>query len=396
MNDSNPPKTNRRRYRFAGFLVLGAWLLPSEVWGNAGPPTRGGTPFLVEPVGIKDVEIVREHLSIDLRGFASGRPAQVEAVYQLRNRGPEQKLDLVFVTGASAVLGFQIRLGDEPVASRPAEDLQLPAEWQLPATTPDIYGRGGVPYYTAARNTRTVKPMAFTLLLAPGPHTLQVRYGTHGLVRLRDHGRPTVYHQLAYVLAPARSWAGFGGLDISVQLPPGWRAASVPALQRDGDALTGSFSDVPADALALTIQAPEGWAYHLVKYAATGFFILAALGGGVLCWYGGWSKGRRLPLTGEPRPGWLKRHAWPRSLGLGLLWSVAFPATALLALLGPDSLLPAGQQSDSYGKAWIAIGAFIPAVPLFFVGFVLAQSTAIVTHQWRDSAAQGRHQVTQR
>ena len=396
MNDSNPPKTNGPWYRFAGFLVLGAWLLPSEVWGNAGPPTRGGTPFLVEPVGIKDVEIVREHLSIDLRGFASGRPAQVEAVYQLRNRGPEQKLDLVFVTGADAVLGFQIRLGDEPVASRPAEDLQVAAEWQPPATTPDIDARGSVPYYTAARGTRTVKPMAFTLLLPPGSHTLQVRYGTHGLVRLRDHGQPTVYHQLAYVLAPARSWAGFGGLDISVQLPPGWRAASVPPLEREGDTLQGSFAELPADALGLTVQAPEGWAYHLVKYAATGFFILAALGGLVLCWYGGWSKGRRLPLTGEPRPGWLKRHAWPRSLGLGLLWSVAFPATALLALLGPDSLLPAGQQSDSYGKAWIAIGAFIPAVPLFFVGFVLAQSTAIVTHQWRDSAAQGRHQVTQR
>ena len=57
-------------------LVLSLWLLPGEVLGNAGPPTRGVTPFLVKPVGIKDVEIVREHLSIDLRGFASGGPAR--------------------------------------------------------------------------------------------------------------------------------------------------------------------------------------------------------------------------------------------------------------------------------------------------------------------------------
>ena len=376
MNDSNPQKTNRRWYRFAGFLVLGAWLLPAEVWGNMGPPTRGVTPFLLEPVGITDVEIVREHLSINLRGFASGEPAQIEAVYQLRNRGPEQTLDLVFVTGASAVLGFQIHLGNEPVASRPAEDLQLPAEWQLPATTPDIYGRRGVPYHAAARGTRTVKPMAFTLLLPPGSHTLQVRYATQGLVRLWGHGRPLVYHQLAYVLAPARSWAGFGGLDISVQLPPGWRAATTPALQRDGDALKGSFSDVPADALALTIQAPEGWAYHLLWYVSMALFALALLGGGVLCWYGGRSKGRSLPLPGEPRPGWLKRRAWPRSLGLAFLWSVAFPATAILALFAPDLLLPAGQQSDTYGKAWIAFGAVVLAVPLFFVGFVIALSAA--------------------
>jgi len=335
----------------AGILVFGTLLLPAVGWGNAGPPTRGAPAFLAEPVGIRDVEIVREHLNIDLRGFASGGPAQVEAVYQLRNRGLEQTLDLVFVTGAGAVLGFQIRLGDEPVASRPAEDLQVRAAWQPPATTPDIDGRGSVPYYTAARGSLTVKPMAFTLLLPSGSHTLRVRYLTQCLVRLWGHGRPTVYHQLAFVLAPARSWAGFGGLDVTVQLPPGWRAASSPALQRDGDALKGSFSDVPADALGLTVQASEGWAYHLLWYVSMALFALASLGGGVLCWYGGRSKGRRLPLAGEPRPGWLKRHAWPRSLGLGLLWSVAFPATSLLALFAPDLLLPAGQQSDTYWKA---------------------------------------------
>ena len=93
--------------------VFGTLLLPAVGWSNAGPPTRGAPAFLAEPVGIRDVEIVREHLNIDLRGFANGGPAQVEAVYQLHNRGPEQMLDLVFVTGAGAVLGFQVRLGDE-------------------------------------------------------------------------------------------------------------------------------------------------------------------------------------------------------------------------------------------------------------------------------------------
>ena len=182
---------------------------------------------------------------------------------------------------------------------------------------------------------------------------------------------------------------------MTVQVPPGWRAASVPALQREGDTLKGNFSKLPADALGLTLQAPEGWAYHLLKYVALGLFALAALGGGVLCWYGGRSKGRRLPLPGEPRPGWLQRHAWPRSLGLGFLWSVAFPATALLALFAPDLLLPAGQQSDTYWKAWPAFGAMILAVPLFFVGFLLAQSTAMVTRPRKHSEAGDRHQVPQ-
>ena len=59
---------------------------------------------------------------------------------------------------------------------------------------------------------------------------------------------PTITWQFAYVLAPARAWGGFGGLDVEVLLPHGWRAAYTPDLLRNGDMLRRNFDVVPADA----------------------------------------------------------------------------------------------------------------------------------------------------
>jgi hypothetical protein len=40
-------------------------------------------------------------------------------------------------------------------------------------------------------------------------------------------------------------------------------------------------------------------------------------------------------------------------------------------------VLPDGQQSDTYGKARPAFGAFLLTVPLLFAGFMIAQITAL-------------------
>ena len=67
---------------------------------------------------------------------------------------------------------------------------------------------------------------------------------------------PVRYWQLGYVLSPARQWASFGTLDVSVQLPSGWSFASSPGLARSGDEARGSFQGVPADSLGMTAQFP--------------------------------------------------------------------------------------------------------------------------------------------
>src|SRR5206468_3910385 len=122
--------------------------------------------------------------------------------------------------------------------------------------------------------------LAFALTFAPGVHEVTVRYRARPTAH--SAGSPALFWQLAYVLAPARSWAGFGGLAARIDLPPGWRAAVTPAMHRQGDALVGTWSALPADAIAITAQAPVGsgagrWAV-LAAVAAAALAFCAWLG----------------------------------------------------------------------------------------------------------------------
>jgi hypothetical protein len=341
---------------------------------NVGPPASGGQ-ITAEPVGVVGVDITHETLTIDLRPLAANGLAQVEAAYLLHNRGPEQRLDLLFASGAAGMADFRVWLGGRPVASRPAADTTLPATWQAPRHTPGLGGEGELDYLRY--QSRGVTPVAFTVVVPPGPHELKVRYAAEAATHL--HGRPTVYRQFAYVLAPARAWSGFGGLGVTIHLPENWRAACTPALDREGDTLRGNFADLPADAIALTVQAPEGWAYRPLTYASLGLLGAVLLGGGVACWWGGRSKGRRGAGPAGARPTWLDRHAWPRSIGLGVAWGSAVLGAGLFATFGPDWVLPAGQVSRyGYGQAFATIGVCFLSLLAAPVGFVIAQLTAVV------------------
>jgi hypothetical protein len=347
-------------------MLLG--LTPSAAWANVGPPTQGGH-IVAEPTGLQDVDVTGETLVIDLRPLANGEPAQVEATYHLQNRGGEKKLDLVFASGSDHVTDFQVLLGDRMLASTPANQRDLPKSWQPPRQTPGLAGREGLGYLQYGR--RGVTPLAFTAQLSPGPQTLRVHYLADAA---RDHhGEVTDYWQFAYVLAPAREWARFGGLDLAVHLPEHWQGASTPPLTREGDTLRGTFADLPADALALTVQAPVGWTYRPLVYLSQGLLAAAGLGGLVLCWWVGRGRGRRL------------QRAWPAALGLGFLWALAVLAAGLFAVFGPDLAIPALQKNTyGYGAIFAVLGVLALSALSLPAGFGITLVTAaVVRHRVR-------------
>jgi hypothetical protein len=372
--------SHHRRLIWAVAAVL---VFPALVRANVGPPASGGQ-LTAEPVGIKDVAIERETLSIDLRPLADRGRAHVEAVYHLYNHGAERTLDLLFASGSADVADFRVWFDDRPVASAPVADAKLPESWKAPKETPGI-GGGSVLNYPLY-HARPVQPLGFALVVPSGRHTLKVAYAADAGEHL--YGYPTVYRQFAYVLAPARSWAGFGGLDVTVHVPAGWHAASTPELTRDGDTLTGHFPDVPADSIALTVQAPAGWAYWPAVYGSIGLLVLAVIAGIYLCWRLGRAKGRSLAQSPDfGRTGW---RAWRRSVVLSVAWGLAVLATGLLATFGPEWLLPAGQISHyGYGQAFAMIGVALLAICVIPVGFAIAQLTAVfVRREWARAGGQ--------
>lgn len=327
-----------------GVLVMVLGLVPVATWANLGPPSYGGQ-VTAEPLGIENVEITRETLTIDLRPVAQKELARVEAVYHLRNEGKEQQQDLLFALGTAGTEDFQVWLNGQPIATRPEPEQNLPTSWQPPDHTPGLDNQP----LDYLRHSYQVVPMALTVSIPPGEQDLKVSYLTQTTTHLL--GKPTIFHQFAYVLAPAKSWAAFGGLDITVHLPPAWQVAITPTLTREGDDLKGAFSELPDDAISLTMQAPAGWTYLPVKYGSQVLLGLTWLGGLGLGWRLGQTQGQRVTQKSS------RLQAWPWSLGFGLIWGMALLAMGWLAIYSPDWMLPAGQVSRyGYGQGFALIG----------------------------------------
>lgn len=310
------------------------------------PESRPGDAPREPAGGLKSVRILSETLLIDMRPLKQLRPVIVEATYLVSNEADEHSLDLVFVAasmrpgaawvwngggwlpspgGPGAERG--VWLDGRPVEARAdADDAGLPAEWAPPSTTPGLLpGQGELPFKSSGKET-----LSFRVTLAPGRHELRVRYEARPGA-YADARSDAVYWQLGYVLAPAREWAGFGGLDAKVLLPAGWRAAARPEMRREGDALVAHWDALPADTLAVTAQTDEEtvydpWLFWKALLILCGLFTAPAA-------FAGWKLGAWLGRRG-------RTSAWgllASPLFVVLLYVLSyFVASALSAPRAPE------------------------------------------------------------
>jgi hypothetical protein len=327
---------------------------------NVGAPTQGGQ-LAGEPAGIRDIAIAHEDLAIDLRPLVDGNLAQVSATYHLDNRAADQTLDLVLASGSGEPVQFRVTLDGAEVPTAAWPDAALPASWQAPTATPRLDGDGELGYELRHPGG----PLGFRLAVPPGRHTLSLAYSADPV---HHHaGEPMLLHQFVYVLSPARTWAGFGGLDVTLRVPPGWRAAVRPALVRDGDTLHAAFPDLPADAIAVTVAAPAG-AFRIIRYTAGALFAIVALCGGIAVARVAAARERHALAAGKLPSPWV-------ALGAGFAWSAAFLAAGLCAVLGPAEALPAAQVDHrGYGEAFAAILVVIGALFVLPIGVWVARA----------------------
>jgi len=306
-------RTARLRLPFAVASALLLLAIPrAAAWANMAAPPEPHTVHagsrLGEPAGgLRGLFIEHETLRLDLRPLAKGRPVWVEAAYRVRNDGPARDLDLLFVANGLARGATSVTVDGKAVASTPGVAGALPPTWRAPASTPALDSAGGtLPYAPRGEGT-----LAFRARLPAGRHEIRVRYPAEATAYSVNDLTPV--WQLGYVLAPARDWGGFGGAEVRVEAPRGWRVRTQPALRRDGDALVGRWTGLPADALTISAQQPEpaSGPWYLLWLAMT------ALGLILIGWLGA-RLGASLVRKGKSR--W---WALPASAGLALAWTVA-------------------------------------------------------------------------
>jgi hypothetical protein len=341
-----------------GFVSLGPAV------ANFGP-RYGVGDVTGEPVGIIDIEILSETLRIDLRPLLQKGRAQVKAVYELHNSKTTKNVELLFVSGSPELLNLRVWLDDRLITPSVEKDQVLPASWQPPKHTPG-FDKGEPIYFNRSGSAR---PVAFDATVPTGLHVLKVEYSADLVIN--ELGFPGIYNHFAYILAPAKSWSRFDGLDVSIDLPSGWRVACNLHLAREGDTLKGHFGEIPEDALTMTLQFEEGWFFWFLYRGAWGLFVAVLLGGIVACWIGGRAATRRLAIFGTPGG---SRYCWPMNLGVASLWGMSVVFAGIAAVIVPTLALPMGQASSRFVDVYLCLGIVVLPVVIIPIGFIIGQA----------------------
>lgn len=328
--------------------------VPTAASANMASPVQPGTPVGEPAAALAGLRVVREALRIDLAPLGRGRPfAVIEATYRIDNLGEPRPVPLEFLALGGDLSAVEVAFDGRPVEAERVDSLAVPAAWTAATQTPAL---GGDPApYAAEAAVGTPSGLRFTLTIPRGQHVVEVRYRVRaGSYDAGDH--PNRIWQVAYGLAPARLWAGFGQLDVEVAVPEGWEAAASLPLRREGDRLVGRFSGVPGDVLAVSVRAP----------APAGRFPLrlgAFAGALVIVSFAGWIGGRLVARAGRSA-GW----ALPASLlgGVGA-------AALLVGLVGTADDLG---DSAAFGYGSIMGLIFVGGPLALVIGTGLAQIVA--------------------
>ncbi len=240
--------------KYIALLVV--LVFPStSCFANLSGPWKPGQ-LLVDVQGVKDVAIVREKLRIDLRPVEQGNAIRITATYLIEHQQPAKDLPLTFITGVESVKGVKCTLNGMPVKFTTKQVVTMPNSWKPPAATPGFVPEEELLYSRSITDTQH-EWILFTVPLQTGRQTIEVTYEVEaGAYYSQYHAAK--YWQTAYILAPARTWKSFGGLDLEVLAPNNWQVKSNLPLQNQGQSWTASFDSLPADFISLTTQHPNG------------------------------------------------------------------------------------------------------------------------------------------
>lgn len=238
------------------FFVLLISLLPSSrCLGNLSGPWHGGQ-LLIDVDGVKDIAIVREKLRIDLRPLEQGNMIRITATYVIDHSQSPRNLPLTFITGVQSVQGIRCSVDGSPLPFTKKQVREMPESWKPPTQTPGFVPDEQLLYSRSITDTQH-EWILFTVPLQTGKQTIEVSYEVEAGSYYYERSTAK-YWQTAYILAPARTWKSFGGLDLEVLAPDNWQVKSNLPLVNQGQQWSASFDSLPADFIALTTQHPNG------------------------------------------------------------------------------------------------------------------------------------------
>ncbi|BCX03081.1 MAG: hypothetical protein KatS3mg053_1019 [Candidatus Roseilinea sp.] len=280
-----------------------------------------------------------------LHSLEQAKPARIIATYTLNNRGSSREVALMFITHSGRAVSFEVKLNDESIElnAHQVNPASLPAKWRPPKSIPGLDG-ALIPYLPSSFRDSEIAIARFEPVILAGLNTSTAQYEAE-VARYVRGGTLTDQWLLACSLTPARSWASFGQLNVTVFTSPVWLIAIELALARSGDVLTGAFSGLPADAITIATRAPESAACIIAAFVLTASLFVVLADGSLMLLRTSWRRGK------------VGKGVVLAALGMALLWAALVLAIGLAGVFIPPLLLPPLQaNSDSYTHVLISIG----------------------------------------
>jgi hypothetical protein len=186
--------------------------------------------------------------------------------------------------------------------------------------------------------------LLFHIDFPPGKQrTITVRYEQRATLDREAHVNAT--SRFEYLLSPAKRWASFGPLDISIRVPPHTELWSPLPLRRDGDARRASLAGLPEGELHFSAMSLDGLWFGMTETAGYWAILIVTMAGAALGV--GASTGKR----------WAARRRWARALLRVFVAGPAAAAASLAMLVMLMSAFPGHALGFGYGG--LAFGALL-------------------------------------
>ncbi len=263
-----PVRPGRTRVMLGLVVLVCAWANATQA--NMAKWWRDGEGYgPLAPQSDTHVRVDSEDLSFDVA--PSLDRAQVTATYRLTSGdGTPSSADVAFVFVAAegapeAAPHASIAIDDLPVPFRVVTDDDL-----LAHATPEEVARLHDAWSTLAGGRHLVW-LTFRLEVgASATRTVTVRYEHAAGDDTRQAVNTTFTYE--YLLSPAKRWAGFGPLHLTIHLPPGTALEAAQSLVRDGDTYRADFPGLPEGELTFGVMSRKGLLFGMAQ--TTGYWLL--------------------------------------------------------------------------------------------------------------------------
>jgi hypothetical protein len=173
-----------------------------------------------------------------------------------------------------------------------------------------------------------------------------VQYQHRPTEDLAAHVNPTFTYE--YLLSPARSWAGFGPLEITLHLPEKTRLSSPLPFRVEGDRYRARLSELPEGELRFEVMSLRGLWFGMADPSR--YWVILTLLVALATFAVGRAAGRR---WARRRPGW--RRGLLHLMGSGLLAVAAnITVVVLMGAVFPNRALGFGYD-PFFGSALLLL-----------------------------------------